>query len=547
MSASTLTPGFRLGKYQVLAHVATGGMGAVYKALDTILRRSVALKVLPSNLAKSAPDLERFRREARLAARLSHKHIVTLYGYDYDAEHDLHYLAMEFIEGIDLARHIESKGRLAPEDTRRILIQAAKALAHAFSRGVVHRDIKPSNFLLAHVANKVVVKLTDLGLALVQGEDDHSVTRAGTTVGTVDYMAPEQARDSRASDIRSDLYALGCTGFHMLAGKPPFFEGGLGERVLKHLQEPPPDVRQFSPNVSADFWGVLQKMLAKDPDDRYDTPAQLLVDLNRVSSTVTDEEVAAAYLAETCRRETEFVPNPTPQSVPTSSDETPALPNDLQPTPEPAPEPVPQSSGEISNPSVVTPDQARTAAAFHEKALQVLADGGDIAYARQLLANCLKLDPFNPSYHKTLREANRRADGGVLGRLFGSLNVLATKSKMRMARSSGDFRKVLEHGEEILARQPGDVDTHLELAGAAEELGQYDLAIWFLDQARKDAPTNVPLLRELAHMHEQVKNLKRAIALWEKVQKLDPKDHSVLKKINELSVADVMAQRRPAR
>jgi serine/threonine protein kinase len=546
MSASALTPGFRLGKYQVLAHVATGGMGAVYKALDTDLRRTVALKVLPANMAKSSPDLERFRREARLAARLSHKHIVTLYGYDYDAEHDLHYLAMEFIEGIDLARHIDLKGRLAPEDTRRILIQAAKALAHAYSRGVVHRDIKPSNFLLARVGNKVAVKLTDLGLALVQGEDDHSVTRAGTTVGTVDYMAPEQARDSRASDIRSDLYALGCTAFHMLAGKPPFYEGGLGERVLKHLQEPPPDVRQFNPAVSADFWDVLQKMLAKDPDDRYATPAQLLVDLNRVSATVTDEERAASYLADTSRRETEFVPNPTPQSVPNSPEQLPGAASDPQEAPKSAPVPTAhQSSGEISNPSVVTPDQARTAAAFHEKAVQVLNDGGDIEYLRELLGNCLKLDPFNPTYRKTLRDANRKAAGGVLGRLFGSLNVLAIKSKMRMARSSGDYRKVLEYGEEILARQPGDVDTHLEIAGAAEELGQYDLAIWFLDQARKDAPNNVPLLRELAHQHEQVKNLKRAIALLEKVQKLDPHDHSVMKKINELSVADVMSQRRP--
>ena len=103
----------------------------------------------------------------------------------------------------------------------------------------------------------------------MQGDDDFQLTRDGTTVGTVDYLSPEQARDSRATDIRSDIYSLGCTGFHMLAGKPPFFEGGLGERVYKHMYESPPDVRFFSPDVSAKFWAVLQKMMAKNPDDRY--------------------------------------------------------------------------------------------------------------------------------------------------------------------------------------------------------------------------------------------------------------------------------------
>src|SRR5579872_1730461 len=185
MSATILKPGFRLGKYEVLAHIATGGMATVYKAVDTELRRTVALKVLLRRLADREADLERFIREARLAAHLSHKHLVTLFEYQYDADHDLHYLALEFIDGIDLGKHIERKGRLEPEDARRILIQAIKALNHAHARGVVHRDIKPTNFLLARVGPKVVVKLTDLGLALLHGIDDFQVTREGTTVGTV--------------------------------------------------------------------------------------------------------------------------------------------------------------------------------------------------------------------------------------------------------------------------------------------------------------------------------------------------------------------------
>jgi len=244
MTLNPLEPGARLGKYEVLAHVATGGMGTVYKALDTELRRTVALKVLPNYLARDKPLLERFQREAKAAARLSNSHIVTLYDSDHDAERDLYYLALEFVDGVDLGAHITRKGRLAPEESRRILLQAAKALDHAFEMGVVHRDIKPANLLLARVGPKTVIKLTDLGLAMTDNEDEYKVTREGSTVGTVDYLSPEQARDSRSADIRSDIYSLGCTGYHMLAGKPPFAEGGLGERVYKHMNVEQTDVRE---------------------------------------------------------------------------------------------------------------------------------------------------------------------------------------------------------------------------------------------------------------------------------------------------------------
>src|SRR5947209_1644101 len=154
MSSSILKPGFRLGKYEVLAHIATGGMGAVYKARDLELRRTVALKVLPAHLADCGQVLERFRREARHSARLAHPNIVTLYECGYDPDEDLHYLALELIDGVDLGEYIERKGRLEPEEARRILFQAAKALDHAFGQGVIHRDIKPANFLLARVGDR---------------------------------------------------------------------------------------------------------------------------------------------------------------------------------------------------------------------------------------------------------------------------------------------------------------------------------------------------------------------------------------------------------
>ncbi len=304
MSSERLNPGERLGKYKVLAHIATGGMGTVYKASDEELGRLVALKVLDTSLADKPNTLERFRREARHAARLSHKNIVTLYEYRY--ENGRHFLALEYVDGIDLYDYIERKGRLAPEESRRILIQAVKALDHAYKQGITHRDIKPSNFLLTRDHDRMRVKLTDLGLARRADEEDFRITRAGSTVGTIDYLAPEQARDSAAADIRSDIYSLGCTLYHMLTGNPPFSEGGLGERILKHLQDDPPDVRQFNAKVSEELWTLLQRMLAKKAEDRFQTPAELLKVLKALPPQASDGEPLrlprAAPRARRCRR-----------------------------------------------------------------------------------------------------------------------------------------------------------------------------------------------------------------------------------------------------
>src|SRR5262249_7687406 len=158
---------------------------------------------------------------------------------------------------------ISSQGQLDPEEARQILMQAALALEHAYEQGVVHRDIKPSNFLLARKRDRLVVKLTDFGLARQASDDAFRVTRPGTTVGTVDYLAPEQARDSRAADTRSDLYSLGCTFYHMLAGRAPFPEGSLTERLYRHIEEEPQDVRAFNPKVPDFLWDVLRRLLAK--------------------------------------------------------------------------------------------------------------------------------------------------------------------------------------------------------------------------------------------------------------------------------------------
>ena len=173
-----------------------------------------------------------------------------------------------------------AKKTLDPEVSRQIIIQAAEALEHARVNGIVHRDIKPSNFLLHRKQGKLVLKLTDFGLAREETAEEFRVTRDGTTVGTVDYISPEQARDSSLADTRSDLYSLGCTWYHMLAGRPPFTEGGLAERLMKHMMEKP---RSVAPLQSADFArlaAAVSKLLEKNPEDRFQTPAELLDVLN---------------------------------------------------------------------------------------------------------------------------------------------------------------------------------------------------------------------------------------------------------------------------
>jgi hypothetical protein len=266
--------GLRLGKYEVQAHIATGGMGAVYKAVDLERRRVVALKVLSPELAARPARLERFRREARSAAKLCHENIVAV--YEIGEEAGTYFLALEYVDGIDLQEHVRRRGPLPPEEARQIIIQAARALGHAYEHGIVHRDVKPSNILISERDGRPVVKLTDLGLARETKEEDLRVTSLGRTVGTVDYMAPEQARDSGAADTRSDIYSLGCTFYYLLAGQCPFPGGSVAERAIAHIEATPPDVRDSNPAVSAKLSAVLQRMLAKKPADRFQNPGELL-------------------------------------------------------------------------------------------------------------------------------------------------------------------------------------------------------------------------------------------------------------------------------
>jgi len=272
-SIRRLRVGDRLGKYEIVAPIARGGMSAVFEARDVELGRRAALKI------STTPDARlqaRFRREALHSSRLRHENVVAV--YDFGEAAGLWYIALELVDGTNLHEYLRRKGRLRPEEVRRIGIQACLALHHAHQQGIVHRDVKPSNFLVTRKDGRLVVKLSDLGLS--RSEDDvRRVTRTGSTVGTVDYMAPEQAVNCGRADERCDLYSLGCTLFHLLAGRPPFTNPSHRERLRQHVHESPPDLLQINPAVPVALAAIVRRAMAKTPEKRYQTAIALLKDL----------------------------------------------------------------------------------------------------------------------------------------------------------------------------------------------------------------------------------------------------------------------------
>jgi hypothetical protein len=276
--------GDRVGSFVLEEPIGVGGMGAVFRALDLRLDRHVALKLLPPEQAGDPEVVQRFYQEARAAARLDHENIARAYTIGHDGPH--HFIAFEYIEGTNIRQRVAESGPLTVAEAVNYTLQIAGALVHAAERGVVHRDIKPSNIIVTPAGR---AKLVDMGLARRferGGSADDGLTQSGMTLGTFDYISPEQARDPRDVDVRSDLYSLGCTLFHMLTGRPPFPEGTVLQKLLQHQAEPPPDVRSINPAVPADLAAILAKLMAKDRDRRYQTPEQLVRDLLTIAGTL---------------------------------------------------------------------------------------------------------------------------------------------------------------------------------------------------------------------------------------------------------------------
>ena len=265
--------------YEILERVGVGAMGTVWKAQHKRLGRVVALKVLKPSLGSDARYVERLRREARLVAALNHPNIVT--GHDLGEEGGYQYFVMEFVEGRSLRSLLGEWGMFSEEWVRQVARQVAHALDHAWQRGVIHRDVKPGNILIDVAGN---VKLTDLGLA--KGPTDASLTRDGATLGTPYYISPEQARDPETADVRSDLYSLGATLYHMATGVPPFQGATLAEVLTSVMSEAPVSPLAINPGLSEEMSLVIRKLLAKDPALRYQTPRELLDDLDRIDTAL---------------------------------------------------------------------------------------------------------------------------------------------------------------------------------------------------------------------------------------------------------------------
>jgi serine/threonine protein kinase len=256
----------KIDRFVLLELLGQGGMGRVYLARDTRLGRKVALKLLSPERMSSPRAITRFLREGRAGAQLQHEHLVRV--FDEGEADGRRYLVMEYIEGRNAGQIVAELGPFSPSAAARLVSEVAQALDHARLQGLIHRDVNPYNILVTRDGK---AKLTDLGLALDLAEKDQ-VTRDGATVGTFDYISPEQARHSHSVDTRSDIYSLGCTLFHLVTGRVPFAATSLAEKLYAHQVQYPEPLSELVPDVPDGLDAVVRRMMEKDPDRRYATP-----------------------------------------------------------------------------------------------------------------------------------------------------------------------------------------------------------------------------------------------------------------------------------
>ncbi|MEL6107072.1 MAG: protein kinase, partial [Planctomycetota bacterium] len=275
-------------RYETVGLVGKGGMGRVYRARHRMMDRSVALKVINRQWIRKAEVIDRFHREVKTAASLDHPNIVT--SHDAEQADDLHFLVMEFVDGVDLSDTVKQRGPLPITEACDYIRQAAKGLQYAHDRGMVHRDIKPHNLM---VTQDNIVKILDFGLASltpqatpdepISEDADGNLTIAGAIMGTPDFISPEQAQDARNTDGRSDIYSLGMTLYYLLAGRVPFGEGSAAEKLKKHAEAEPASLNQFRDDIPGDLQKIIDRMTAKNPQERFRTPAEVVDALERFS------------------------------------------------------------------------------------------------------------------------------------------------------------------------------------------------------------------------------------------------------------------------
>ncbi len=285
-----------LGSYQMLAPLGQGGVSDVFRAWDTQRGREVALKVIRQDLNDEADALRQFQRELAAVTRLSHPNVIKT--YDANQVGRINYFAMEYVEGLDLSQYIARVGALPLEYACDFIRMTAQGLQHAYQMGLVHRDIKPANLFLINPpvdpgeppavkrGPDPLVKILDWGLARMlptPGEvlraDSSLDPERGMLIGTADYVAPEQSRDASLVDIRADIYSLGCTFYFLLSGQVPFPGNSLMQKLLKHQTEEPVPIREQRPDVPEEVAQVVHKMLAKNPNDRYQIPLLVVAPL----------------------------------------------------------------------------------------------------------------------------------------------------------------------------------------------------------------------------------------------------------------------------
>lgn len=264
------------GPYRILDPLGKGGVSNVFRAWHTGRNCMVALKVIRPEMLTNPEAVGRFQREMRALSQSSHPNIVK--AFDINLVGDTHYFAMEFVEGNSLDKLVQLSGPLPIDKACGYIRQAAQGLQHAHERGLIHRDIKPANLLVN--AAGTVVKILDLGLARLnqaasKADPARELTVEGVLIGTPDYLSPEQARNAKAVDIRTDIYSLGCTLYFLLTGQPPYPVGALMQKLYQHQRGELPTGKDLRTDLPDDVVAIFQKMMAKNPDDRYQTPEEV--------------------------------------------------------------------------------------------------------------------------------------------------------------------------------------------------------------------------------------------------------------------------------